>query len=353
MRPGVGAPVGQRRRDLARHGAAPTGVLGRTEDRHQELVRGHARTGLRGSRRRRAGGDAEQQRHQVAARRNGVGRLDQPRVDVDHDGAVGGDDGIERERPVPGQAAAQAVHGRPQLREVRAALTDALPFTPSRTRSLAWKAIIVPASKTLWAITRVPVRALLHQHGRPGAQQGQHRRRELAPVVDAAHADDAVPIGALTNAGKADHASRADGSRTTTERGWATPAASNVARADTLSCTRASAAKGGTAVHRPAAAQARELVRQDRHLLLGGEHDLDVQRDGSFQDGVEPPERVRTERGDPHEAADVPGEAGEAQRVAHRREDLVAELVEPGRDLPRRQSRALGQQHSHGAPFME
>ena len=166
-------------------------------------------------------------------------------------------------------------------------------------------------------------------------------------------ADDAVPIGALTNAGKADHASRSEASRTTTERGWATPAASNVAHADTLSCRRANAANGGTAVHRPAARQARELVRQHRHLFLGGEHDVDAQRDGPFQDGVEPPERVRTERGDPHEVADVAGEAGQAQGIAHRRQDLVAELVEPGRDLPRRQPRTLGQQHSHGAPFME
>ena len=89
-------------------------------------------------------------------------------------------------------------------------------------------------------------------------------------------------------------------------------------------------------------------MRQNGHLLLGREDDLDTQDDGPFENGFEPSERVLAERGDTHEVVHVPGEAGQAQWVADRGQDLMAEFVEPGGDLSGRQARALGEEHLHG-----
>ena len=113
--------------------------------------------------------------------------------------------------------------------------------------------------------------------------------------------------------------------------------------------------QGGEGGHRRVQAgggQARQLVRQHGHLLLGGEDDLDPEGRGSLEHGVEPGEGVGPERGDPHQVAHVPGEAGQAERVAHGHQDVVAELVEPGGDLPGRQSRALGEQDPHGLKYI-
>ena len=191
--PGVDAPVGHVPPRPRPPRAAPAGALCRTEDRHQELMRRSARTGPPTWRRVVPGGDGQQRRDQVGARRHGVGRLDQSRVHVDHDRSVGGRRWRRRRvrRAMPGDC--RGVRGPPRS-SGRSVLrfTDALPFTPSRTRSLAWKATIVPRVEDALGHHQGPVRALLHQHGAGPdrcPQQGQHRSRELAPVADA-HPDD-------------------------------------------------------------------------------------------------------------------------------------------------------------------
>ena len=156
----------------------------------------------------------------------------------------------------------------------------------------------------------------------------------------------------MTYAGKAVHDPEEDGSRTTRDRGWATPTSSNVRVGGHLVLDAPQGSEGWYRRAQAGGGQARQLVGEDRHLLLGGEDDLDAQRDGSLEHDVEPCERVLTERGDPHQTTNVPGEAGQAQWVADGRDDLVAELVELSRDLPGCQPGALREHDPHDTKYM-
>ena len=90
-----------------------------------------------------------------------------------------------------------------------------------------------------------------------------------------------------------------------------------------------------------------ELVRDDRHLLLGGEYDIGTGARRRGQHVVEPLERIVPERGDPVQGADVTGEPCHAQRVGDHGGHLVPQLVQSGGHLAGGQSRTFGQENSH------
>ena len=81
-------------------------------------------------------------------------------------------------------------------------LAAALPFAPSCTRWLAWKATRDPSSKTLCAMTKVPVSASCTRTppSAPAPAAMKWRTASVRPVasVDAPHAGRAGSTGALT-----------------------------------------------------------------------------------------------------------------------------------------------------------
>ncbi len=93
--------------------------------------------------------------------------------------------------------------------------------------------------------------------------------------------------------------------------------------------------------------EARQLVREHRDLLLGGEDDIDFLLLRHCEQVVEPVHGSRTERRDRHEGMHVPGEPGEAQGAGHGHGNVVSHAVQLGRHLTGRQPCPFGEKDSH------
>jgi hypothetical protein len=286
--------MAQGRDQLAEHVAAPA-ALRRTQHGQEQLVRAHAGPALGCDPDLSAPGDLHHGADQVDPGGCGIGRLHQPGIDIDDEGPVGTHDDVDGQPTVPAEGCAQRLEVVPGRRQAHALL------------------VAGPAVGALGeALTRVerdqfPVVEDALDHDQRAAHRLLHQDR--TPVEDAAGSQHRCDGGGLA-AGPDQLDTGRGGADRQFHEGREVPVGCELTGVGDHGCTGLGQIEPGErpvgrdlVLHRGQGVELRDdggdsgvdqpvvTEREDRHLLLRREQDVEVAGRPDGQGGLQPRER--------------------------------------------------------------